>query len=115
WIVRHRRWPRRSRRRGGERDERLAPVLVFQKRQGAAPPASGLILEAQEQLATFDVAEFPVDKTVKQAIVRRTRGWAMLNWQVHSITSTARTPIIDSRRRFRARCSRASTALSLIP
>jgi hypothetical protein len=64
WAAWRHRWLRPGRGRDGEWTQRFAPALGLQECQGAAPPAVGLRLQPQEQLAALGVGEFPVRQAV---------------------------------------------------
>src|SRR5262249_48056654 len=101
--------------RAGERVQRFSPALGFQEGQRATPPALRFDLEPQQQRASLVTRYLSVHETIEQAVVHWTNRLVVFKWQIHSSTSLASAFIMAARSRLRARCSRASTALSLTP
>ena len=91
--------------------QRLLQTLIFQKRQGTAAPSVGLLFEALEHSAAFRLTQRTVDQQFKALLLIVTG----IVKPTHDSTSAVLRAVNSVRKRLRARCSRASTALSLMP
>src|SRR5208282_99859 len=89
------------------------PALGLQKRQGTSPPSLRFMLQLQEHAAAVDLAQFAVDQAI-QLMLRRCRGNVLVK-NAHGLTSITSKLANSLRNRNRARCRRASIALSLMP
>ena len=89
------------------------PALGFQKRQGTATPSVGLVLQLQEQRAAVGLAQFPIDQQIDLAL--RDCRVDVLVKNAHGLTSITSKLANSARSRNRARCRRASIALSVMP
>ena len=83
------------------------------ERQGTATPPARLVLQMQEQLVAGGLAQFPVDQQIN-LVLWICRLDVLVN-TAHYLTSITSNLANSARNRNRARCKRASIALSVMP